>query len=78
MQKSFVVCEEPDTPAERIAIIVWHLAHGEGLTTAQVAEITGLNLRGARKLMASVSRVLPVCQVAGTWEVAIFAETRLQ
>ena len=74
MPRSFVVCEEPDTPQERVAIVVWWLAHGEALTTRQVAEMTGLGERGARVLMIGISRVLPLRLWEGKWEVMAAGE----
>ena len=69
MPVSFVVCEEPDTPQERVAVITWWLAHGEALTTRQVAEMTGITRDGARRLMLQLSRVLPLRLLNEKWEV---------
>jgi hypothetical protein len=68
---------EPETPSERVALIVWHLAHGEGLNTLHIAQMTGLSLRGARELMYRVSRVIPIYQDDndGMWQTCVFRET---
>jgi len=41
---------------------VWWLAHGEGLTTKQVAQLVGLNENSSWRLMSRISRVLPIYQ----------------
>lgn len=52
----------PETPSERVALVVWWLAHGEGLTTKRVSEITKITPRAASYLMCRISRVLPIYQ----------------
>ena len=52
----------PETPSERVALVVWWLAHGEGLTTKQVAQLVGLNENSSWRLMSRISRVLPIYQ----------------
>lgn len=48
------------TPSERVGIVVWHLAHGEGLTTREIAELTGLTESGAWRLISRLCRRLPI------------------
>lgn len=52
----------PETPSERVAVVVWWLAHGEGLTTRQVATLTGLSRQKAWVMLCNLSRVLPIYQ----------------
>lgn len=58
---------KPETPSERVALVVWYMAHGMGLSTREVARLTGLQPRNARELMYRVSRILPVYQEEGVW-----------
>lgn len=69
--RGFAVEESSEyTDTERIAIVVWHLAHGEGLKTRQVATLAKITTHGAYTLMCRVSRVLPIYQdERGTWQV---------
>ena len=61
------------TPQEKAALVAWHLAHGEGMRTADVQALTGLSWRGAYNLMCRLSRVLPICrgQYDGRWQHAL-------
>lgn len=58
---------KPETPTERVAIIVHRLTLGDVLTIGDVVEITGLKRAGAYALMARVSRVAPLVLDAGQW-----------
>ena len=69
---------EDYTPQERAALVAWHLAHGEGMRTADVEALTGLTWEGARVLMCKLSRVIPIMQVRGEWVVACLAEVEWQ
>lgn len=60
------VAAEGLTSQERAARVAWHLARGRRLTTKQVAEMTGLSMRGALHLLHRMSRVLPIYQ-DGDW-----------
>lgn len=51
-------------PTERIAIVTFSLAKGEALASRQVADRTGCTPEGARRLLAKVSRVLPLTEDA--------------
>lgn len=65
----------PETPSERVALVVWHLAHGEGLTTFSVSQMTHLTPRRAYDLMCRISRVLPIYQDdERVWQVCALRE----
>lgn len=66
--------ESEYTPREKVALVVWHLAHGDGLSTANVADMTGLTRQGAWELMICLSRVLPIYQDGGIWQVCTLRE----
>jgi len=51
---------EPQTATERVAYVVWLLAHGQKLTAAQVSSEVGVTERRARKMMDDISHVCPV------------------
>lgn len=55
------------TAQERAARVTWLLADGAELNTLDVASLTGLSERGARALMARLSRVLPLACENGVW-----------
>lgn len=52
------------TPTERAAYITYMLARGKALTAAEVARRTNITERGAQKMMARLSRTLPLYQDA--------------
>lgn len=57
------------TAQERAAVVSWDLAGGARFTTAQVARRLGLSMRGARCLLARISRVVPIyCDECGRWQ----------
>jgi hypothetical protein len=63
------------TAQERAALIAWHLAHGEGITTAEIANMTGLTWAGAWYLMERLARVLPIYRDdRGYWQVCALKE----
>lgn len=67
--------EDDYTPTERVGLVVWHLAHGEGMSTANVSEMIGVSRQGAWKLMCALSRVLPFYQDDdGVWQVCYMQE----
>jgi hypothetical protein len=66
---------EDYTAQERAALVAWHLAHGEVMTTAEVASVTGLSWAGAWHLMNRLSRVLPIYRdESGVWAVCVLNE----
>ena len=63
------------TAQERAALIAWHLAHGEELTTAEIALMTGMTWQGAWFLMIHLSHVLPIYRNdTGAWTVCVLKE----
>lgn len=50
------------TSQERVAVVIWALAHGEGLRTRDIQQMTGLTKDGAIKMMHCLSRVIPIYQ----------------
>lgn len=63
---------------ERVGLIVWHLAHGEALTTAQVAELAGITPSGARRMLYKLSRSIPILCFSGEWMPSVMAEALYQ
>jgi hypothetical protein len=67
--------EREFTDGEHLIRITWMLCNGEGLTTADVARITGYTRQGAYAMMCRISRVIPICQDAKhVWCVAFCKE----
>ena len=63
------------TPQERAALVTWRLAHGEGMQTRDVAELTGLTMVGAWYMMQRLARVIPIYQdERGVWAVCAMLE----
>ena len=60
---------------ERAALVAWHLAQGEAMTTCDVAETVGLCRTAAYKLMTKLARVLPIVHLDGVWMVAFYEES---
>lgn len=60
---------EPETVSERVALVVWYMAHGLALSTQEVAKITGLTSDGAWYLMNRIGRVLPIYLDNNIWRV---------
>lgn len=52
---------------ERAAYVAFWLAEGREFTTRQVAERTGLTVRGALYLLRAISRVIPIYEENGIW-----------
>ena len=56
-------------PQERAALVMWHLTRNIGLTTFQVAKLTGITRQGAWAMMMRLARVTPIyCNEQGNWE----------
>ena len=63
------------TAQEKAALITWHLAHGAGMQTRDVAKLTGLTMVGAWYMMQRLARVIPVYQDdRGVWIVCAVLE----
>jgi len=53
---------------ERAAAVSWQLADGAKMTTREIAEHSGLKLRGTYYMMLKLSRVLPIAlDEIGRW-----------
>jgi hypothetical protein len=62
--------DAPETPSERVALVAWHLIHGEGLTVKQVAAMVGITRRRAGDMLGRIGRVVPLfCDPTGVWQV---------
>ena len=53
------------TPTERSALVAYQLALGKRLTTREVSRMTGIKIRSARKLLYTMSRVIPLMEEGG-------------
>lgn len=56
-------------PTERIALCTARLMQGRQMTVRQVAEELEITHSGAAKLLARISRVLPVVDEGGVWRI---------
>lgn len=56
-------------PTERIALCTAHLLMGRAMTVRQVAEELEITHSGAAKMLARISRVLPVFDDGGVWRI---------
>ena len=56
-------------PTERAAIVTARLLAGRAMTVREVAEAVELTHSGAAKLLARISRVLPVYDEDGVWRI---------
>jgi hypothetical protein len=62
-------------PQQRAALVAWHLAHGEGLRTADVARMMRLTRQGAFELLSVLSVVLPIYEDDdNVWQVCAIKE----
>lgn len=59
----------PETPSERVALVVWYMAHGMALSTQEIMKITGLTNDGAWSLMNRICRVLPIYLDRNIWRI---------
>lgn len=50
------------TLTRAITLLSWHFLHGEALSTAQVARMTGYTHSGAYRLLCEMSGVMPLVQ----------------
>lgn len=60
--------QQPETVSERVAVVVARLYEGRAMTTAEVAELTGLTVRGAHYLMNRLCRVQAIILNDGHWQ----------
>jgi hypothetical protein len=62
---------------EATSRLCWHLWHGEGLTTAQAAELVGYSPRSVRRMLGKISRFWPIYQDdEGIWQLMWLDEYR--
>ena len=61
------------TTTERVAWVTYHLCHGETLTARQVALSTDISPEGARWMLCSMSRRIPILVIDGAWMMADMA-----
>ena len=56
------------SPQEKAGLVGWKLARGDGLTIPEVAETFSMSYQGARRIMHTISRVLPIApNDSGVW-----------
>lgn len=60
----------PVTPSERVALVVWYMAHGMALAPSEIVQLTNLSSSAAWRMMCTISRVIPIYQDdKGIWRV---------
>lgn len=63
------------TKIEGVALLVWHLAHGEGMRTIDAARCADISHRTAGRWLNEISRVIPIHQDdEGFWAVCAVGE----
>lgn len=65
----------PDTASERVALVMYHLMRGREMTTRRVAVMTGLRMSSAYRLMARISRMVPLYQEGAVWRLCEECDT---
>jgi len=66
--------EDRLTTTEAAALLVWHLSHGDVLTAQEAAQMLGLSRQGAWSLLCRISRVVPIYENDGYWQVISLQE----
>jgi len=61
------------TTTTRVAAVVWRLAKGDKMTTAEVSVAYGISRQGAHSLMSKLALEIPITVIDGAW-VIISAE----
>lgn len=60
--------KESYSAQEKAADVTWKLAHGEGVKVKDIATSYAITIRGAYRLMDTVSRVIPISYSdSGVW-----------
>ena len=55
-------------PQERASLLTWKIARGEEFTTQEVADSFELTYQGARRMLHTISRVIPIsANSTGVW-----------
>ena len=62
------------TTTERVGLVVWWLAHGDGMSVADAVKLTGLSRQGAWDMLCRLSRVLPIYSHRGVWQACALRE----
>jgi DNA-binding IclR family transcriptional regulator len=66
------------TTIEATSRLCWHLALGEGLTTAQAAELIGYTRSSAWRLLSTLSRYWPIFQDdEGMWQLICLGDEKI-
>ena len=61
--------QQPEVATERAALIVYLLSQGRRFHITEIQAICNVKRRRAYEIMESVSRVVPVRQEGGEWEI---------
>jgi len=72
-----MVMDYPDEDlviTERAALVAWHLAHGEALTTDNIADLVGVCHSTAYRMMCKLARILPIIHANNHWEALFMHE----
>lgn len=65
------------TLTRAVTLLSWHFLHGEALTTAQVARMTGRSHSGAYRLLCEMSGPMPLVQDdEGRWQIESMLEPK--
>ncbi len=67
--KKMLRVQRPETVSERVAVVLAQLYAGGAMTTAEVADLTGLTVRGAHYLMSRLCRVQAIVLDDGHWQI---------
>lgn len=60
---------------QRTALVVWHLALGEGMRLEDVEALTAMSREGARDLLDDISLAIPIYRDEnGVWQECSFKE----
>ena len=62
------------TLTRAITLLSWHFLHGEALTTAQVACMTGRSHSGAYRLLCEMSGAMPLVLYRRRWQLESMLE----
>ena len=56
-------------PQERASLVAWKMAAGKEFTVSEVADEFGMTYQGARRLLNTISRVVPIYpnSTTGAW-----------
>jgi DNA-binding IclR family transcriptional regulator len=66
--------EERLTLTRAITLLSWHFLHGEALTTAEVARMTGRSRSGAYRMLCEMSGAMPLVLYRRRWQLESMLE----